>query len=199
MKFPEVAKGLRLVLFGELVELISIVAFSILQVIAPSMSTLWTVLTLVFAIGNAILCLAGLAKAGKGEKQFYFAWQIVIGLLIANVLLSLFSLIVKDINTSFSDLCITVFDVLATICVLRGITSIYEQKGLTQYTGFVNTTSILFHIRLLFEIVFAFCSSLIAENTTFMVIIFIVYIIVELLAYIFYLICLGKGSKRAIE
>lgn len=200
MNYPQISKGLKLVFFGEMVELLGVAATSLLVAIGSAGAMIGSAAAFLAAnIAAGILMIRGLYIAGKTQSLFATAWQIVAGLVLAEVLagvLSLFPTASSFFHGGLSEIVITIMDVMSTMCVLQGITACYDAIGAKKGGSFIKLTTTLFIIKLIAGIIVNFWSSLIEASAVLLTVFTIAFAIVELLSYIFWLCCLFKASGK---
>lgn len=197
MSFPNVSKGLRIFFVAEILQLIAMVALAFISVGDPTaVAFVGALITLVIAIICGILEIVGLVKAGKEEPRFEAAWTMIIAMVLGQILLSLLNMFVfKDGSGNSTNIVITIFDTVSTIYVIRGISNCYERKGIQKDAKLMKVTTVLFLISLTIDIVLTLWTALVVSNLIVALVSVVVYLIANVLAYIFWLILIGRAIK----
>lgn len=194
MNYENAAKGIKLVLIGELVELFSQIigiAFS-----TGTVSTAASIISSIFSLIALCATIYGLFIAMRDEDTFKNALEITVGLTIVRLVLSVMDLIGISVSETMN-VTMAVFDTLATLLILRGIYNIYVRKDKSTKLLFI--TSIVFTasqfigmaIQLWSTIAIAKMSE--EESMAITGVLSLVYVVVALIGYVMFLFCLGRG------
>ena len=198
MSFPNVSKGLRLVFAAELLQIIAMVALAFINAGSDETGVVFVgaIITLVVAIAGGVIEIVGLVKAGKEEPKFEAAWTMIIGMVLAQILLAILNMLVfKSEDGGLPNIVIAIFDVVSTVFVIRGIASCYEKKGIDKDRKLMKATTVLFAISLTINIVVTLWTALVESNIVVALVSAFIYVIANVLAYVFWLILLGRAIK----
>lgn len=194
MNFENAAKGIKLVLIGELIELFSQiigVAFS-----TGSVSVAASVISDIFSLIALCATIYGLFIAMRDELIFMNALEVTFGLAIVRIILSIMQLFgISSVETM--KVTMSVFDTLATLLILKGICNIYQKKDKSTKLLFI--TSIVFTASQFIGLALHLWSTIakikLTEEKSMAVtgVISLVYVVVALIGYVMFLFCLGRG------
>lgn len=200
MNYSQISKGLRLVFIAELIELFAVVVATILLGMeSQATQAAAGAVVLITAIVGGILSLKGLIGAGKSQHYFASAWQMIVGLVLAEILMGVLSMIPgtpESFRGGLSNTTMTIIDTAAKMFILQGIMECYEKLGIEKGSGFVKTTITFFIIKLVVSIVIDLYATTLEENPAILAVIAIIYLLISIITYIFWLCVLGKASKR---
>lgn len=204
--FPQASKGLKKLLWGELIQLIAIIALlSINYVAALKNNTVAAgsiaIASLVLLAVATVLSFVGLVQAGKDDSCFRDAWVCFIAYIAGSLIASI--IWYKDGAISDHSWISSIIDVIMTSLVFLGMQNLLKKANLEE--GY-NKTKVAFTVYLIAailavaaEIAMSIINVPNGVNNTedaIMLILFAITALFLIVAYIMYLSALGRTSAQ---
>ena len=218
MKYPNAYAGIKKIFVSQILEIISVILFLIgmIAVIAGAVSltgetevaaaglvtagvgVILAIAGSIIAIIALILNLIGLNKAKKDEKNFQYAfWFVIIGL--AATIITTFVQTANPWLAGWLEFVGTVMTVCAIEYSIVAIINLASAVGNESVEKLGRFSRILVTILWVVVVIMRVWRNELAANSTVSNIVAIVYLILELLVYILYIVLLSKAKKMLQE
>lgn len=206
------SKGLKMVLWGEGLELIGLIAVSVVASLITGSTNLTSNAVVASAIASiavtilaCLLIFFGLVKAGKDERSFSTAWGLLLGYFIGQVAVNIIWIKNPEM-TYIKDLIPSFIDIIVTILIFRGMLNLLNKRHLSTAYDKTKTSFIVYIIVSVIGLIIAVVNCFVGIDVERLgqtgqiiaLICSIAYIILLIVAYIKYLASLARTSA-AIE
>jgi len=207
MSFPNSAKGLSKVFTASILELILMIAVSVITSLSLANVPLVIALSVCLAIAviTLIINFKGLSLAAKDDKRFETAFQMNIAVVVVEIFYLICPLLVNagveflKIFTKSSAMP-TIFNAIADVFVVSGIVGLFDKQGDTKAASFGRAVTVLIVINGIIEVLMTFFNAgalkdEIMKNTGLLIAICAIGVF-TIVVYILYLVLLRKAIRR---